>query len=52
MDLFSETLFDEINFIDEGSRIRPSITIIRGQNSAAISHRSWEISDCDFVIEI
>jgi hypothetical protein len=36
----------------ETDRIRPSVTIIRGQNSAVISHRTGEICDCGFVIKI
>jgi hypothetical protein len=33
-------------------RIRPSVTIIRGQNSSAIYQRTWEISSCGFAMEI
>jgi hypothetical protein len=29
-----------------------SITIIRGQNSSAISQRNWESFDCDYVTKI
>jgi hypothetical protein len=66
--IFLETLFEQINLIDEGrhsfftnkserpiletDRMKPSITMIRGQNSSAISHRIWEICDCSFFIEI
>jgi hypothetical protein len=38
--------------IVEKDRIKPSITIIRGQTLSVISHRTWEIWDCGFVIEI
>jgi hypothetical protein len=63
MDLFPETLSEQINLIGEGShsllkkkaewpifethKIRPSATIIRGQNTSAISQITWEIWNCD-----
>jgi hypothetical protein len=68
MHLFVETLFEEMNLIGEGShsrlprkgespilethRTRPSITMIRGQNSSEISQRTWEICNSGFAIEI
>jgi hypothetical protein len=63
IDLGLGKISEEINLIDEGShsfltsksewpivetqRMKPSATIIRGQNSSAISQITWEICDCD-----
>jgi hypothetical protein len=64
IDLFLQTLSEEMNLIGEGShsllikkrgslicethRIRPSATINRGQNSFVIFQKTWEIWDWDW----
>jgi hypothetical protein len=63
MDWFSERLSEEINLIGEGShsllrrkaewpiietdKMKPSATMIQGQNSSVISKKTWEIWDCE-----
>jgi hypothetical protein len=68
MNSFLQRISDEMNLIGEGSHsllpekgewpiaethtIRPSMTIIRGQNSSAISQRGWKSGDSEFPIGI
>jgi hypothetical protein len=39
-------------WIVETDTIKPSITIIRGQNSAANSHTNWEVCDGEFLMTV